>query len=458
MTPAARIKASIEIFQAIQIAKVPMDNIIGDYMRNRKYIGSKDRRYVAGLCYDIMRAYAKLKWWIDRAGLDFDARSTVLAGLIFLEERDAEYVHMIFNGDKYSPETLDSDENKALDMLCGQALIHDDMAEFVRFEVPEQYLDEVKSIYGADFEEEIQAYSGEAALDLRVNVAKISREDALNSLRKEDISAKPHQFSPWGIRLKQKVFLSTTKTFKKRLVDIQDEGSQLIALACNAQPSMQVLDYCAGAGGKTLALANAMLCKGRVVAMDIDSRRLAKAKPRFKRAGVSDIIETRGMEDQKNRKWLRRQKGTFDITLLDVPCSGTGTWRRNPDMRWYHYGPQLEELLETQAEILDKVADTVKIGGRLVYATCSLLRRENEDQVESFLARNKDYRLVPLAEGWPEGIEPPCEGDYMRLSPLKHGTDGFFAAIMERIGGEIVHRSSPRYSADEEITPDEELD
>ena len=433
MTPAARIKASIEIFQTIGNAIVPMDNVVGDYMRNRKYIGSKDRRYIAGLVYDLMRSYAKLKWWLEKAGLETGAREVLLAGLALIENRDANYIQEIFNGDKYSPSELDDTEQAALEVLCGQDIEHEDMPEDVRLEVPSTYIDELKDVYGDAFDEEMRAYQGEAALDLRVNLLKIDRENALNSLKKENIASKAHKYSPWGIRLKQKVFLTMTKTFKKRLVDIQDEGSQLIALACNAQPSMQVLDYCAGAGGKTLALANAMRCKGRIVAMDIDSRRLAKAKPRFKRAAVSDIIETRGLEESKNRKWLRRQKGTFDVTLVDVPCSGTGTWRRNPDMRWHHYGPQLEELIQTQSEILDRIADTVKVGGRLVYATCSILKRENEAQIEAFLARNNEYRLVPLQEAWPEDAECPCEGDYMRLSPLKHGTDGFFAAVLERV-------------------------
>lgn len=433
MTPAARIKASIEIFNTIHHANVPMDNIIGDYMRGRKYIGSKDRRYIAGFCYDAMRAYAKLKWWLEKLDLEFSPRRFVLFALVFIEKRDSAYVLEIFNGDKYSPDVLDKDELGALKSLDGQLFVADDMDEATRLEVPAAHYESIKAFYGERFEEEMQAYQGEAALDLRVNVLKLSRDDALASLKKEDIAAKPHKYSPWGIRLKQKVFLTTTKTFKKRLVDIQDEGSQLISYVCGAKPSMQVLDYCAGAGGKTLALANAMQCKGRIVAMDIDSRRLAKAKPRFKRAGVSDIIETRGLDESKHRKWLRRQKSSFDVTLLDVPCSGTGTWRRNPDMRWYEYGPKIEELVQTQAEILDKVAGTVKVGGRLVYATCSLLPEENEEQVKAFLARNDQYVLKPLAEIWGEESPCPCDGDYMRLSPAQHGTDGFFAAVLERI-------------------------
>ncbi|MAH04467.1 MAG: hypothetical protein CL561_02800 [Alphaproteobacteria bacterium] len=438
MTPAARIKASIEIFNTIEKSIVPMDSVVGDYMRGRKYIGSKDRRYIVGFCYDAMRAYAKLRWWLEKVGLEVDGRTIVMAALALLETRDAAYIDVIFNGDKYSPETLDDAEKAALNNLVGQDLVHADMAEHVQLEIPEKYYDALKGLHGDDLADEMHAYMGEAALDLRVNLMRIARDDALASLKKEDIAAKPHQYSPWGIRLKQKTFLTTTKSYKKQFIDIQDEGSQLIAYACNPQPSMQVLDFCAGAGGKTLGLAAAMNCKGRIVAMDIDSRRLAKAKPRFKRAAVSDIIETRGLEESKNRKWLRRQKETFDVTLIDVPCSGTGTWRRNPDMRWHHYGPTLDELIQTQSEILDRVSHTVKIGGRLVYATCSILPQENEEQIAAFLARNPDYKVLPLAQAWPDKDNIPCSGDYMRLSPHQHGTDGFFAAVLERVSADHI--------------------
>ncbi|MGB1077480.1 MAG: RsmB/NOP family class I SAM-dependent RNA methyltransferase [Bdellovibrionales bacterium] len=207
----------------------------------------------------------------------------------------------------------------------------------------------------------------------------------------------------------------------------------MIALAMDAKPGMQVIDYCAGGGGKTLAIACSMNKKGRIVAMDIDEKRLMKSKPRFKRAFIADSIEIRPLSDTKNRKWLRRQKGTFDRVIVDVPCSGSGTWRRNPDMRWFTYGPTVEDLLPIQAEIMDKVASTLKVGGRLVYATCSLFEEENEKQVEAFLARNKDYKLLPLDEAWPEGLPVPCEGNYMRLSPYKHNTDGFFTAVLERV-------------------------
>ena len=209
---------------------------------------------------------------------------------------------------------------------------------------------------------------------------------------------------------------------------IQDEGSQMIANVCGAQPGMQVLDYCAGAGGKTLALGAAMERKGRIVAMDLDERRLKKSRDRFKKAQIADIIEVRPLSDNRHVKWLKRQKEKMDIVLCDVPCTGTGTWRRNPDMRWRVFGPSLEELVEIQAEILDKVAHAVKPGGKLVYATCSLLPDENEAQVEAFLARNDEFEIAPLDEALKLG------SPYMRLTPHRHQTDGFFAAVMVKKG------------------------
>ncbi len=306
------------------------------------------------------------------------------------------------------------------------------MPDIVKVECPEEYEERLKKLFGDDFETEMEAMMASAPLDVRVNVGMIERENALASLKKDNVDADITPYSPWGIRLKEKTFLSKTKAFSKGFIDIQDEGSQMIALAMDAKPKMQVIDYCAGGGGKTLAIACSMNKKGRIVAMDLDEKRLMKSKPRFKRAFIADSIEIRPLSDVKNRKWIRRQKGTFDRVIVDVPCSGSGTWRRNPDMRWFTYGPSVADLLPVQAEIMDKVAHTLKVGGRLVYATCSLFEEENEKQVEAFLARNNDYKLLPIAEAWPEDLTAPCDGDYMRLSPYKHNTDGFFTAVLER--------------------------
>ncbi len=425
MTPGARIKAVIEIMETFAVSPVPMDATIGDFMRNRRYIGSKDRRNIVERLYNITRHHARIGWLMAQAGLEDTPFNRVLTWLIWGEKKSREELDLLFDGSKYSARALTEKE---------RALSFDDkdMPEAVRVECPPAYEEQLRSLYGDDFVAEMKAMLQPATLDIRVNVHLKDVETVKDVLAKDKVVTELTPYSPWGLRTKGKVFLSKTKAFVKGWIDIQDEGSQLIAAACHAQPGQQVLDYCAGGGGKTLALANAMNNKGRIVAMDTEESRLKKARPRFRRSHVHDIIEVRPLSDTRHRKWLRRQKGTFDAVLLDVPCSGSGTWRRNPDTRWRTFGPSLEDLVPVQAEILDKVAHTVKPGGRLVYATCSVLAQENEQQIEAFLARNNDYVLEPLEKTWPEGLKCPCVGSYMRLSPRQHGTDGFFAAVLIR--------------------------
>ena len=199
-------------------------------------------------------------------------------------------------------------------------------------------------------------------------------------------------------------------------VEIQDEGSQLVALLVGASPGQRVVDFCAGAGGKTLAIAAQMKNKGKIVACDVLEKRLKRSTERFRRAGVHNI-ETKPLKDERD-PWVKKHKGDFDRVLVDAPCSGTGTWRRNPDARWRSLGPGLETLIPLQAEILDSAARLVKKSGRLIYATCSLLPEENERQIEKFLETHADFRLVPFKEIWPEGVS--MQEDCLSLTPLQH--------------------------------------
>ncbi len=428
MTPAARIQSVIDLLQKTADSRVPMDGTVGDYMRGRRYIGSKDRAAIVERLYAIVRARARLGWWLDRQGVAPTPRNTVIAWLCLAEGLKAGNTGRLFDGSQYGPAPLSPEEEKLAQALDVHKLDHPDMPEAVRAECPAVWEEKLRAAFGEAFVEEMAGMIPPAPLDLRVNIRRITREDAAASLEKDGVKTAPTHWSPWGLRAEGKAFLSKTKAFTKGLIEIQDEGSQLIAFLSGAQPGAQVLDYCAGAGGKTLALAAAMNNKGRIVACDIDPGRLAKGRIRFKRAGVHDIIEVRPLSDEKNRKWLRRQKGTFDAVLVDSPCSGTGTWRRNPDLRWRAFGPSLDELLAVQAEILDKAAKTVKPGGRLVYATCSLLREENENQAAAFLARNQDFEILPVSS-----VMPALDmGDFMRLSPARHKTDGFFAALLQK--------------------------
>lgn len=433
MTPSARLEAVITILGTIGTVKVPMDTVIGDYMRRRRYIGSKDRAFIANRVYECVRHKARVEWHLMSLHVEeITPRLSALTTYAFLDDRNKKDLEKLFDGSKYGPEKLSVQETKILEKLYDRNLFHKDMPEDVWAECPPEYEEKLRAIYGDNFATEMAAMLEPAPLDVRVNIVQATREKVKDFLKADGVETEDAPYSPWGLRAKGKTYLSRTKAFAKGWIDIQDEGSQLIALACGAEPGQQIIDYCAGAGGKTIALANAMEGKGRIVAMDIDTRRLNKSKERFKRARVSDNVEVRPLEDAKNLKWLKRQKGKFDIILLDVPCSGSGTWRRNPDMRWITYGPDLEELQNIQAEIMGKVRDVVKPGGKLVYATCSLFREENENQVEKFLKENDDFVLVDLSKNWPSKTLNPCEGAMMRLTPAKHQTDGFFTAVMQK--------------------------
>lgn len=434
MLAAARIKATQDLLDRVLTARIPMDGVAGDYFRFRKYIGSKDRADIAERLYRIMRHYGRLTWWCKKLDIEADARHFTLLAMRLIDGMTPDQIAALCDGTKYGADMLSDDEQHLIHDLRDAVIAPPEMDAATALECPPEHVDRLRAVWGDDFADELNGMLTGAPLDLRTNMLKVAPEQALKSLEKDGVGGDLLPFSPWGIRLHAKTFLSETKAFREGFVDIQDEGSQLIALMCAAKPGQQVLDYCAGAGGKTLALAGMMLNKGRIVAMDLEASRLEKARPRFRRAGVHDIIEVRPLSDEKHRKWLRRQKMTFDVTLVDVPCSGSGTWRRNPDMRWRQFGPSLEELIAVQADILERVAATVKAGGRLVYATCSLFRDENEDQVEKFLAAHPEYKLLPLPQAWPLADRAaPGTGDYMRLTPRQHNTDGFFAAVLQRV-------------------------
>lgn len=417
MKPSARIQTSIELLDKIYQGRVPMDTTCGDYFRVRRYIGSKDRADIVERVYDMMRKHARLGYILEHHHVPDTPRARVIAHLLM--EGNPQRIRDSFDGAKYAPEPLDVLEEKFVNEFKTPKF-----PEAVEAECPPEFEERLRDIFQDKFAVEMSAMLRPATLDLRVNLAKSTKEKAQNFLEADGVKTNETPYSPWGLRCQNKAYLSRTKAFSKGWVEIQDEGSQLIAYAAGAQPGMQVLDYCAGAGGKTLALAAAMQNKGRIVAMDLDTRRLMKSRERLKKAGVADIVEVRPLEEEKNKKWLRRQKGTFDLVLLDVPCSGTGTWRRNPDMRWRTYGPEIQELTEIQAEILGKVTHTVKPGGRLVYATCSLLKEENEAQINRFLDQNQDFKLEPINSSFAD--------EMMRLTPHQHETDGFFAAVMVR--------------------------
>ncbi len=430
MRDAARIQSAIDLLARINAGRIPMDNTIRDFMAARRFIGSKDRTAIVERVYRIMRSHARLGWWMEQGKIQDTSRMRVLADLMFTERPTEEDLENIFVGGQYEAAPLDEQELAFAEFLHGKELNDPAQPTHIRAECPDWAREKLETLFLDEFENHMKAMIDPAPLDLRVNTVKGSVDEALESLKADGVRVKKTPYSPIALRAEGKPFMSDTKAFKKGLVEIQDEGSQLIGLVSGAKPGMRVLDFCAGGGGKTLILAAMMNNKGNIVAMDNDSRRLEKGRPRYKKAGVHNV-ELRSLAEEQNRKWLRRQKGTMDVVLVDAPCSSSGTWRRNPDLRWLHYGPSLNEIKQMQSDILDKVADKVKAGGRLVYATCSLFPEENEAQVEAFLTRHPDYKVLEVSELTAE--KPlPSAGPYLRLFPKDHETDGFFAAVLQK--------------------------
>jgi 16S rRNA (cytosine967-C5)-methyltransferase len=311
-------------------------------------------------------------------------------------------------------------------------LRHPAMPRAVANDLPDWLEPYLEAVYGERLEEEMAGLNAPAPVDLRVNLIKTDRDGARRALAAEKVHAEPTPWSPVGLRLTARAPLSGLAAFKDGLVEVQDEGSQLAALLLGAKPGMRVVDFCAGAGGKTLALAAAMKNRGKLVACDTAEWRLERSGQRLRRAGVSNV-ERRALSTERD-PWIKRHAKSFDRVLVDVPCLGVGSWRRNPDAKWRATPNDLAELQIRQHDILASAARLVKPGGRLAYITCSLLREENEAQAERFLEETPDFTLCPAALAWDEAIGTPCPAgtDYLRLTPAQHGTDGFFVALFER--------------------------
>ncbi|MBX6323477.1 MAG: RsmB/NOP family class I SAM-dependent RNA methyltransferase, partial [Rhodospirillaceae bacterium] len=333
------------------------------------------------------------------------------------------------------PAPLAPAERRLARALTGQAIDHPEQPDWVRLEHPEWLSADLRRSLGASFEAEMTALMAPATLDLRVNALKATREAAIAALAAEGVEAAPTPLSPWGLRVDARLPLNVLAAFRDGLVEVQDEGSQVAALLVDARPGQQVVDFCAGAGGKTLALAAAMGNRGRLVACDTLPGRLRRAGERLRRAGVHNV-RARVLAGARD-PWVKRHRGRFDRVLIDAPCTGTGTWRRNPDARWRLAPEQLGGLRAAQREILASAARLVGPGGRLVYVTCSLIDVENVDQVRSFLEHDPSFAALSIDRVWAEaiGTAPPASGPFLVLTPSRHGTDGFFIAVLERRAG-----------------------
>jgi len=390
MTPSARLQAAIEIVDevvaAAQAGGAAADTLIARYFKTRRYAGSKDRRAVRELAYAAIR----------RAG---ERPVSGRAALIGLTDQMPELANL-FDGSNNCPAPI-GDEPVA------------------RAGVAPAWLEE-KLLATLDADE-LPALLERAPLDLRVNRLKASREDVLSELP----DALPGNLSRDALHLPEGSRIEAMPAFLEGRVEVQDEGSQLIVDACAVAPDMIVVDLCAGAGGKTLGLAAAMAGRGRLIACDVDRQRLSRLAPRAERAGATSI-ETRLLDGGRQAAALADLAGQADVVLIDAPCSGTGTWRRNPEARWRLTPERLARLRAMQAHVLTLGAPLVKPGGRLVYAVCSLLDEEGRNQAEAFLAANPGWTAIdPLPAGRPHGPG-------RRLTPAHDGSDGFFIAVLAR--------------------------
>ena len=430
MTPGARIAAAIELLAAFQAQpRRPADAIAHEFFRARRFIGGGDRRDVGDTVWGVVREQARLEWWLDRAGADPTPRLLVLAFVALVQNRAPA---MLFTPDVYGPATLNTAELALAEGMRGQAVLHSEMPEAARLNLPGWAIPGLTERFGAELPAEAMAMQGGAPVDLRVNLLRGTRQAAQAALAGEGIVTETTLYSPWGLRLTGRTPIGAARAYTSGLVEIQDEGSQLIAGIVGAKPGMRVADVCAGAAGKTLALAMGMANKGRITACDVSAPRLAGAVKRLARAGV-DNVETHLFTP--GDKWHKRRAGSFDRVLVDAPCTGTGTWRRNPDARHRTTAQDLAELVAKQHDILSMAAVLTRPGGLLVYATCSLLPEEDERQVDRFLAEHAGFSRLPLAAAWADaGLpgDPPGTGQDLLMTPARHGTDGFFAAVLRR--------------------------
>lgn len=437
MTPAARIEAAIYLLDKIANEKRAADDIVRAWFKARRFVGSKDRRAIRERVYGVLRRVNRLDWHIQQTRLidDIGARHRVLAD-VMLEGLDPGE---LFTCERHAPAPLNGDEQALADMLAGQTLDNSAQPEAVRAEIPEWLAEKLKPLYGDAFLGEMAALNAPAPMDLRVALARVSLKQARQALSKSGVQAEPTALSPMGLRIEAHTDIARSLAFKKGFVEVQDEGSQLLSLLVGAKANMHVLDYCAGAGGKTLALADRLgltdgHSTGRLVACDIEPQRLARMDKRLHRAKLADKVERHVLAE--NAPWLETNAGAFDRVLVDAPCTGSGTWRRHPEQKKRLTPERLVELTAAQNDVLSGAAQLVKPGGRLIYATCSLLKDENEDRVAAFLETHPNFEIAPIQGVWAETIKTaPCpdmgDSPYLRLTPARHGTDGFFVAVLQ---------------------------
>ncbi len=412
----AQLASIVEVLTLVLPARAPADSVLRDYFRLHKNLGVRDRALIADTVYLALRRRRALEYVTPNS----TPRQVALATLMKLQGISLSQIESV----------LEADERAWLAKLKATDL--DTLPYGIRADLPDWVIEKLRRTLSEDEVLELGRGLQQAApLDLRVNTMKAPRQAVIDRLEFDEMSARPTPMSPIGVRLKEKPSLNRHPMFLDGAVEVQDEGSQILGLLVEPRRGEMVVDFCAGAGGKTLQMGAAMNSSGRLYAFDVSDKRLANLAPRLKRSGLSNVFPQRITNE--NDVKVKRLRGKIDRALVDAPCTGLGTLRRNPDLKMRQTVEGLAELNEKQRNILAAAGSLVKPGGRLVYGTCSLLTEENEDIVTAFLAANPDFKLISakdiLAK---QGIEPKGIGDYLHLYPHVHDTDGFFAAVMER--------------------------
>lgn len=432
MTPAARISAAIEVLQDIIERRRPAADALKDWGLSRRFAGSKDRAAIASLVYDALRRKASSGY----AMASEEPRGLVLGMLAGLRGLPLDEIAALFSGENHAPAPLTVDETALLTAFSDEGA-----PDWVRADVPEWLWPSFQSGFGEAAMAEGQALAARAPIDLRVNRLKAGRDAALQDLAHHQ--PETGAWSPDALRFQpghdgRGPSLQTEPGFFAGAFEVQDEGSQLVTLLAGAQPGQTVIDLCAGAGGKTLALAALMANRGSLYATDLDSRRLAPLHDRVTRSGAS-IVEVR-IPRSRGHEPLADVAGQADLVLVDAPCTGSGTWRRNPDAKWRVRPGALAERIKDQAEVLARAAKLVRPGGRIAYITCSMLPEENDEAIRAFLGRHPGF--APIA---PIDVLKGAESDFsllarfatefgLQLSPRRSGTDGFYLACLTRNG------------------------
>jgi len=437
MRDAGRIAAAIEVLDTVLNRHQPVKEAMRDWGKANRYAGSGDRAWISGLVLDAMRRRASLTLLM---GAD-TPRALVLGTLAHSWEMNADSVAAVFEGDEHAPDPLTDAERAGM-----AATLPDDAQLHARAEIPEWLSESFERGFGADAALEGAAMADRAPVDLRVNTLKTDPEKAISAVRAQ-INADPSVLLTTAIRIPgtdpraKSPPADAIPAYGKGWVEVQDIGSQIAALAASPVAGLQALDFCAGAGGKTLSLAAMMNNTGQLYAWDFDWRRLRAIWPRLERAGVRSVQVRAGKEAEA----LGDLEGKMDLVFIDAPCTGSGTWRRRPDTKWRLKEKALATRITQQDEVLAKAAKYVKPGGRMVYVTCSVLPEENGDRIEAFLNANPDFRAVPVMDALnasgqltEEGALTlaACAGAHgaLQLTPARTSTDGFYVCGLVKAG------------------------